>query len=242
MKKHLLLFLCFSLFSCGDLVDKITSKIAEEKKEAEQTSIDFNKRRIKKEIGEYYAGVDQLRVREFPNLNKKVKVVSSLNEGEKVFFTGIESNEIFEVKLRGRMVKGPFYKIKTRKGKTGWVFSGALSSFPIDVEYYRVAIFFDEAGNVEEGGDFGYYASEAMNELLGTGVEAMFIDNNFEEVEIRNIRGDIIGVENISRLVKKHEIGVICIEKGRSHKYVDYSTDMGFDILEIFDLIEYEGC
>ena len=48
------------------------------------------------------------------------------------------------------------------------MFSGALSSFPIDVEYYRVAIFFDEAGNVEEYGDFGYYASEAMNELLGS--------------------------------------------------------------------------
>ena len=242
MKNYLLLFLCFSLFSCGQLVDKITSKLAEEKKEAEQTSIDLNRRRIKKEIGEYYAGVDQLRVRKFPNLNKKVKTVTSLKEGEKVFFTGIESNEIFEVKLRGRMMKGPFYKIKTRKGKIGWVFSGALSSFPIDVEYYRVAIFFDEAGNLEEGGDFGYYASEAMSELLGTGVEAMFIDNNFEEVEIKNNRGDIIGVENISRLVKKHEIGVICIEKGRSHKYVDYSTDMGFDILEIFDLIEYEGC
>ena len=107
---------------------------------------------------------------------------------------------------------------------------------------YRVAIFFDEAGNVEEGGDFGYYASEAMNELLGSGVEALFVDNNFDEVEIKNNRGNIIGVENISRLVKKHKIGVICIEKGRSHKYVDYSTDMGYDIPENFDLIEYEGC
>lgn len=242
MKKYLLFFLCISMFSCSDLVQKISSKLAEEKKEPEHTSMDFNRRRIKKEIGEYYAGVDQLRVRKYPNLNKKVKTVTSLKEGEKVFFTGIESNEIFEVKLRGRVMKGPFYKIKTRKGKIGWVFSGALSSFPIDVEYYRVAIFFDEAGNVEEGGAFGYYASEAMNELLGSGVEAMFLDNNFDEVEIKNNRGNIIGVENISRLVKKHKIGVICIEKGRSHKYVDYSTYMGFDILEIFDLIEYEGC
>ena len=73
-------------------------------------------------------------------------------------------------------------------------------------------------------------------------MEALFVDNNFDEVEIKNNRGNIIGVENISRLVKKHKIGVICIEKGRSHKYVDYSTDMGYDILEIFDLIEYEGC
>ena len=54
-----------------------------------------------------------------------------------------------------------------------------LTGFKVDditissiVESNEVAIFFDDAGNVEEGGDFGYYASDAMNELLGTGVES----------------------------------------------------------------------
>ena len=36
------------MFSCSDLVEKISSKLAEEKKEPEHTSMDFNRRRIKK--------------------------------------------------------------------------------------------------------------------------------------------------------------------------------------------------
>ena len=88
------------MFSCSDLVEKISSKLAEEKKNQNILVWILTEEGLKKEIGEYYAGVDQLRVRKYPNLNKKVKTVTSLKEGEKVFFMGIESNEIFEVKLR----------------------------------------------------------------------------------------------------------------------------------------------
>ena len=51
----------------------------------------------------------------------------------------------------------------------------------------------------------------------------------------------VIFVDNvktsISKKVKKHGIGVICVEKGRSQKYVDYSQDMAFDILDVYGLI-----
>jgi NADH/NAD ratio-sensing transcriptional regulator Rex len=79
-----------------------------------------------------------------------------------------------------------------------------------------------------------------MNELLGTGVESLYLYDDFNDVEIRNNRGEIIGVENIRKLVKKHEIGVVCVEKGRSQKYVDYSMNMGDKVLCTF-IPDYYG-
>ena len=239
MKKQILVVasVVIFIFSCGDIEESInkTTESSESKIEEKKEEV-----RTKIEIKEFYAWVDNLRVRDVPGLESKrqgAKFVDVLDEGEKVTFLGEKSSETFEVSLRGRTMNAPFYKIRTKKGKIGWIFAGALSSFPIDVEHYRVAIFFDDAGNVEEGGDFGYLASDAMNELLGTGVESLYLDDDFNDVEIRNNRGEIIGVENIRKLVKKHEIGVVCVEKGRSQKYVDYSQDMAFDILDVYGLI-----
>ena len=231
MKKILTFLIVTSLFfACSDIKESINTN---------ENSVDQKQEEIrtKLEIKEYYCWVDNLRVREVPNLDSKrqgAKFVDVLDEGEKVFFLGEKSSETYQVELRGRSMNAPFYKVRTKKGKIGWIFAGALSSFPIDVEHYRVAIFFN---STNELGDFGYYASEAMNELLGTGIESLYIDDDFDDVEIRNNRGEIIGVENIRKLVKKHEIGVVCVEKGRSHKYVDYSQDMAFGILDVYGLI-----
>lgn len=233
MKKIFTFFIITSLFfACSDIKESINFN---------ENSIDQKQEEIrtKVEIKEYYSWVENLRVRAAPNLDSKrqgAKFVDVLDEGEKVTFLGEKSSETFEVKLRGRTMNAPFYKVRTKKGEIGWIFAGALSSFPIDVEHYRVAIFFN---NVESG-DFGYYASDAMNELLGTGVESLYLYDDFNDVEIRNNRGEIIGVENIRKLVKKHEIGVVCVEKGRSQKYVDYSMNMGDKVLCTF-IPDYYG-
>jgi len=220
-----LIFVCSNIEeSINKTTENLENKI-EEKKEEVRTKI---------EIKEFYAWVDNLRVRAVPGLKRKAEIVDILDEGEKVTFLGEKSSETFEVSLRGRTMNAPFYKVETKKGKVGWIFAGALSSFPIDVEHYRVAIFFDITN---EENDFFHYSSQAINELLGTGVESLQIDDDFDDVEIRNNREEIIGVENIRKLVKKHEIGVVCVEKGRSHKYVDYSQDMAFDILDIYGLV-----
>ena len=231
--------LAILLASCGDIqdtIDKSNERIEEKVEKVKEE-------RVVKEVTEYYAFVDKLRVRKVPGLESKregAQFVDVLDEGEKVTFLGEKSENMYEVKLRGRKMKAPFYKIKTKKGEIGWIYAGALSSFPIEVEHYRVAIFFDGTGNVDDGGDFGYYASNAMNDLLGTGIEAMYVDDDFDEVEIRNHRGDIIGTENISRMMKKHQIGVVCVEKGRSQKYVDYSMNMSDKVLCTF-IPDYYG-
>ena len=234
MKKIFTFFIITSLFfACSDIKESINFN---------ENSIDQKQEEIKTkvEIKEYYSWVENLRVRAAPNLDSKrqgAKFVDVLDEGEKVTFLGEKSSETFEVKLRGRTMNAPFYKVRTKKGEIGWIFAGALSSFPIDVEHYRVAIFFN---NTDEGGDFGYYASEAMNELFVNGIETIFVEDNFDEIEIRNDRGDIIGTENISRMVKEYQIGVVCVEKGRSQKYVDYSMNMGDKVLCTF-IPDYYG-
>ena len=245
MKKQIFVLVSISifLFSCADIEESVNNTIDNSK--VEDTKELKEEIRTKLEITEFYAWVDKLRVRDVPGLESKrqgAKFVDVLDEGEKVIFLGEKSSETYEVKLRGRTMNAPFYKVRTKNNKVGWIFAGALSSFPIDVEHYRVAIFFDNTNNVEEGGDFGYLSSEAMNELLGTGVESLYIDDDFDEIEIRNNRGQIIGVENITKIVKNYQIGVVCVEKGRSHKYVHYSQDMAFDILDVYGLVTYEGC
>ena len=238
MKKQILVVasVAIFIFSCGDIKESInkTTESSEKKIEEKKAKV-----RTKIEIKEFYAWVDKLRVRAVPGLESKkqgAKFVDVLDEGEKVIFLGEKSSETFEVKLRGRTMNAPFYKVRTKNDKIGWIFAGALSSFPIDVEHYRVAIFFDIT---DEENDFFHYSSQAINELLGTGVESLQIDDDFDEIDIRNNRGEIIGVENIRKLVKKHEIGVVCVEKGRSQKYVDYSMDMGFEILDVYGLLVY---
>tara|TARA_B100001287_G_scaffold203869_1_gene173137 strand:- start:799 stop:1539 length:741 start_codon:yes stop_codon:yes gene_type:complete len=237
-KKLEILSLIILFFSCGDIKESIDKSNQRVQEKIEKT----NDERSIKEVAEYYAFVDKLRVREVPGLKSKrqgAKFVDVLDEGDKVMFLGEKTEKLYEVKLRGRQMNAPFYKIKTQNGEIGWIYAGALTSFPVEVEHYRVAIFFDEAGNYEQGGDFSYYASRAMNNLLGTGIDAIYVDDDYDEVEIRSHRGDgkIIGTENISRLVKKHKIGVVCVEKGRSQKFVYYSPDMYWDILEKFDML-----
>ena len=36
------------------------------------------------------------------------------------------------------------------------------------------------------------------------------------------------------KFMKKHRIGVICVEKGRSQKFVDSSQEIGWEILDMF--------
>ena len=231
MKKQILgvVSIAICLFSCGDIEESINDSF----ERSEEKITEIKKERVEIEIKDYYAWVDKLRVRAVPGLESKrqgAKFVDVLDEGERVTFLGEKSEELFDVTLRGRDMRAPFYKVRTKKGEIGWIFAGALSSFPIDVEHYRVAIAFNE----EYSEDFSYYYSEANRLLLPTGVDLVFVDSNFEEVNIRNIKGEIIGTENISRYVRKYKSGILCVEKGNKSKFISYSPYMGYDVISHF--------
>ena len=73
--------------------------------------------------------VDKLKLSEVPGLKSKeqAKFVDVLDEGDKVTFLGEKTEELYEVKLRGRQMNAPFYKIKTQKGEIGWIYAGGSS-------------------------------------------------------------------------------------------------------------------
>lgn len=237
MNKHLILFSSLILFlvvGCGSTADtkeenKSTDTEATDSKTASSPQVE--KKVVSKTV---YAWVDKLRIRETPDL--KGKEIVQVAEGTALTFTGeISPNEI-EITLRGRKMKAPFHKVITPTGQEGWTFAGALSNRPIDVENYRVAIAFDERDldPDEDSGDFSYYLNDAGQMLVGTGVDLIYVDEKFHNVEIKNGKGEIIGVENISKYVKDHTTGIVCIEKGGKTEFVDYDPGMGEEVKRVF--------
>lgn len=175
----------------------------------------------------YYTTVDNLSVRRYPSLD--AKRISSLDEGVRVTYLGSESANVISVKLRGKQTTGPFYFIRTASGKEGWVYSGALSSTPVYVEDYDAIVAFSTYGGfsgdpyLEEL----YYSLQRWEDF---GIKVIFKTDNFSEVNIRNNQGKIIDVENIRKIAKEWDYGVVLFSKGKKSKLlinddIDYYLD-----------------
>ena len=171
----------------------------------------------------YFTTVDNLSVRRYPSLD--AKRISSLDEGVRVTYLGSESANVISVKLRGKQTTGPFYFIRTASGKEGWVYSGALSSTPVYVEDYDAIVAFSTYGSFED--DPLYYSLQRWEDF---GIKVIFKTDNFSEVNIRNNQGKIIDVENIRKIAKEWDYGVVLFSKGKKSKVlinddIDYYLD-----------------
>ena len=236
-KPGFLLFILVLLISCNNKENELSSNISGKTK-SEQGDQALKERKL-------FAWVNDLRVRAIPNL--KEKKIASLSEGEEMTFMNEISKDSVEAKLRGRKIKAPFYKIKTKKGVEGWVFAGALSSDPVEVEGYSVAIIFKNPPNTEFDDDLAFIMSEADIDLVGHGIQLMYVWNNFKSVKIQNSKGELIGEENIMKYVKKYGAGVVCIKKSYNmkrnfKKYISLDCDLGSEILKSFGKSDDIGC
>ena len=140
-------------------------------------------------------------------------------------YLGSESANVISVKLRGKQTTGPFYFIRTASGKEGWVYSGALSSTPVYVEDYDAIVAFSTYGSFED--DPLYYSLQRWEDF---GIKVIFKTDNFSEVNIRNNQGKIIDVENIRKIAKEWDYGVVLFSKGKKSKVlinddIDYYLD-----------------
>lgn len=81
----------------------------------------------------YYSWVDYLSIRENPGLDQPL--ITYLSQGEEVEFTGEVGSVQSTVTLRCVSYTAPWYQIKLNDGTEGWVFSAALSSEPVDMDY-----------------------------------------------------------------------------------------------------------
>ena len=183
-----------------------------------------------------YSEVDKLSVRRSPSLD--AKRIASLDEGERVIDLGQTSRNVISVKLRGERTRGPFYLIRTRKGIEGWVYSRALSNRRVYVEDYACVVVFSKYGRID------YELKEDVRSCVnyniedrGVNVSYKFLTRGFREVNIENNYGEIIGVENISRIVDKYESGIVLLRKGEKQRYYSnyFSLACGASICECPD-------
>ena len=172
----------------------------------------------------FYSEVENLSVRREPDL--KSKRIAKLKEGERVTDLGRTSRNEISVKLRGRRTNGPFYLIRTRKGIEGWAYSRGLSNRPVYVEDYICVVAFSKYGRVNED-----LKSQLRNfkQCFDRDDNYSFIakTRGFKEINIKNRYGDIIGVENISRLVDRHGSGIVVLIKGKKPVFLNNPWDVG---------------
>lgn len=112
----------FSLFFFSLLLLACTQN---ESQTTTQTNINIPPTRsIPVEPIEMYAGVDQLRVRDLPSL--KGRVLVELLEGDTLYFLNAETIRRTKLTLRDKTYNAPWIKVRTKDGKEGWTYGGAV--------------------------------------------------------------------------------------------------------------------
>ena len=178
----------------------------------------------------FYSEVENLSVRREPDL--KSKRIAKLTEGERVTDLGRTSRNEISVKLRGTRTSGPFFLIRTRKGIEGWAYSRGLSNRPVYVEEYVCIVAFSKYGRINDG---------LKSDLRGfsdcfdkdDNYSYMSKTSGFKEINIKNRYGEIIGVENISRMVDKYKEGLVILEKGKKAVYKD-PNEFGSENIDVW--------
>ena len=166
----------------------------------------------------FYSEVENLSVRREPDL--KSKRIAKLTEGERVTDLGRTSRNEISVKLRGTRTSGPFFLIRTRKGIEGWAYSRGLSNRPVYVEEYVCFVAFSKYGRINDGIKIDLRGfSDCFDK--DDNYSYMSKTSGFKEINIKNRYGEIIGVENISRMVDKYKEGLVILEKGKKAVYKD---------------------
>ena len=176
----------------------------------------------------FYSEVENLSVRREPDL--KSKRIAKLTEGERVTDLGRTSRNEISVKLRGTRTSGPFFLIRTRKGIEGWAYSRGLSNRPVYVEEYVCFVAFSKYGRINDGIKIDLRGfSDCFDK--DDNYSYMSKTSGFKEINIKNRYGEIIGVENISRIVDKYKEGLVILEKGKKAVYKN-PGEYGYENIE----------
>ncbi|OHD55192.1 MAG: hypothetical protein A2Y33_05265 [Spirochaetes bacterium GWF1_51_8] len=73
---------------------------------------------------EYFSWVDKLNLRDKPSLDSKV--LYQFAEGEDLSYLGKKTSDTVTIELRGVKYTAPWVLVKSKTGKEGWVFAGAV--------------------------------------------------------------------------------------------------------------------
>jgi len=184
-----------------------------------------------------YAAVDNLRMRETPEL--KGKVLLRLPKSSEIIYTGEESENTAEAEINGETKSASFYKVKAQTGEIGWVFGAGVSTKKPNVSHYKAVVaFFDEKQGTDAAiiSDWSVHSSEALDTARKAGVLTFFVDKGFNKVVIKNKEGLLLEEINIESFVKKYGRGLVCIEKGKKPHFINSDPAMASELVEHFQL------
>ncbi len=223
------------------------SKLLSSEKEASASldSLNMAKAEIQQTLGDLQKGqsayvlVNNLRLRK--NHDLESNVTAMLNEGEEVIYLGEVSKNQEEIELRGEKKRAPFYKVKTKNGKIGWIYGGALSFEKIPEKNYQAVIAFvknTQDLNPESIADWSYYSSEALDLARKSGILTSFADEAFDKVLIKDKEGTILDQVSIMRFAQKHKWGLVCVEKGQHLHFIPFDPGMAEAVATYFKIEE----
>lgn len=129
-------FVLWAFKQCSDSIQPIEEM--EEVSDADTTSFDttdlelsenrVDTVQIVQEQTILYVNINNLKLRAEPSLNSEV--LEELSLGSKVIYDGAVTDSIYTLNLGTREASEPYVKIRTWKGKTGWVYGAG-------VDYYQ---------------------------------------------------------------------------------------------------------
>ena len=87
---------------------------------------------------EIYTWVDKLRVRATPDTDSEI--IAELAEGEALTYLEEKTDFTQKISMRGSVQDEPWLKIRTKEGKTGWVYGGGVKFYRPEVDLSLIHI------------------------------------------------------------------------------------------------------
>ena len=165
-----------------------------------------------KPVDTVYAWVDDLLIREEPN--QKGKRVDQVKEGSAILYLGEKTDFTDKIKLRGKQYDEPWYKVKTGKGKEGWVYGGAVR--------FKKALTAEEIKKLELLNDL---KSDKTTWLIVPGKRVGWITPNTSENDLRDKYGSAnVITDDIYLGDGMFEKGTIIFQGKKEHADIVYKN------------------
>lgn len=156
----------------------------------------------------YTAAVNDLRLRETPDLN--AKVVLTLKQGDKMTATGNKSTEKVTVELRGQKMTDVFYEVMTPDGKKAWVFAGGVTA--------------ESAASADNSNDMWLVSPKAVGKITANTTEQDLINlygkNNVTPEKEIYANADVPPFQGVSIFKGKADELLVAWEEGKKGKAV----------------------
>ena len=232
MKKILIIvFLTFIgfVFSCKNTNSSESTQQSEPNSSNKSTEAITAPAEKEKAPTTLYAWVDKLRIREQPTT--KSEIVMEVKEGTSFTYLNEKTDYKERINLRGTLYNEPWLKIKTKGGKVGWVYGGAIKFYEpvVDSSPSPYAACFELLKNGKEEVATKCFEKARAKQLRKNKKQVQISDDNItltlltgKKIDLEKIHTDSIEEDYFQRNFNEYisDLGFFVIE----NKYAEYSN------------------